>query len=60
MKNCIDSNLETTCKSAIHENPANPSGLKFELEGLDDVEIKSITINSPLEDPASHSIKLLT
>ena len=63
-ENCIDSNLKTKCKSAIHENPANPSGLKLELEGPDDVEIKSITIYSPLEDseydPAGHSIKVLT
>ena len=61
-ENCIDSNLETKCKSAIRENPDNPSGLKLEL--ADGVEIKSVTIYSPLEDkeynPEGHSIKVLT
>ena len=61
-ENCIDSDLKTKCKSAIFENPANPSGFTLELQGPYDVEIKSMTIYSPLEDrewePAGRAIKV--
>ena len=63
-ENCVDSDLKTKCKSAIFENPSNPSGFTLELQGPHDVEIKSVTIYSPLEDgeyePAGHAIKVKT
>ena len=61
-ENCIDSDLKTKCKSTLFENPDNPSGLKLQVPN--DVEIKSVTIYSPLEDteyePAGHLIRVQT
>ena len=63
-ENCIDSDLKTKCKSTPFENPSNPSGLELELQAPYDVEIKSVTIYSPLEDreyePAGHLIRVQT